>query len=77
MTRARWEGQRKERLTKPVFIFVNLLEPQITMSGDKTATAVFTQTYESDTLKETGRKTLVFGNVNGMWLIRDESFKAQ
>lgn len=77
LTRARWEGQRKERLTKPVFIFVNLLEPQITMSGDKTATAVFTQTYESDTLKETGRKTLVFGNVNGMWLIRDESFKAQ
>ena len=57
-------------------IKVNLADPQVTLSGDKAATAIFTQQYESDTLKESGKKTLVLGNYNGKWLIREESFKA-
>ena len=76
-TRARWEAQRKERLAKPVFIFVNVFEPQITINNGNTATVVFTQRYETEALKETGRKTLVFGNLNGKWLIREESFSAK
>ncbi len=76
MTRARWEAQRRDRLAKPVFIFVRVAEPQVTLSGDSTATAIFTQQYESDTLKESGRKTLVLGNYGGKWLIREETFKA-
>lgn len=77
LTRARWEAQRKERLTKPSFISVKVVEPQVTLSGDKAASAIFTQQYESDTLKESGRKTLVWGNYQGKWLIREESFKAE
>ncbi len=77
MTRARWEAQRRERIGKPSFIVVKVVEPQITLVGDKGAVAVFTQQYESDTFKEAGRKTLVLGNFGGKWLIRDETFKAQ
>ena len=77
MTRARWEAQRRERLAKPVFIFVRVMDPQVTLTGDQSATAIFTQQFESDTLKETGRKTLVWGNYGGKWLIREETFKAQ
>ena len=77
MTRARWEAQRKERMAKPVFIFVNVFEPQITINSGTTATVVFTQQYETEALKETGRKTLVFGNLNGKWLIREELFSAK
>ena len=77
MTRARWEAQRKERLSKPVFIFVNVFEPHITIGSDQTATVVFTQLYETETVKQSGRKTLVFANIKGKWLIRDESFKVQ
>ena len=76
MTRARWEAQRTERLAKPVFIFVNVFEPQITIANSNTATVVFTQQYETEALKQTGRKTLVFGQINGKWLIREESFSA-
>ena len=77
MTRARWEAQRRERIGKPSFIVVKVVEPQITLVGDRGAVAVFTQQYESDTFKEAGRKTLVLGNFGGKWLIRDETFKAQ
>lgn len=77
MTRARWEAQRRERIGKPSFIVVKVVDPQITLVGDKGAVAVFTQQYESDTFKEAGRKTLVLGNFGGKWLIRDETFKAQ
>ena len=76
MSRARWEAQRKERLSKPSFIKVNVADSQVTVGGDKAATATFTQQYETDTLKESGKKTLVLGNYNGKWLIREESFKA-
>lgn len=77
LSRAKWEAQRKERLAKPSFISVKLVDTQVTLSGEKAATAIFTQQYESDTLKEAGRKTLQLGNYDGKWLIREETFKAQ
>ena len=77
LTRARWEAQRRERLTKSAFIFVNLSEVQIAQAGDNSATVTFTQQYESETLKETGKKILLLANVNGQWLIREETFKVK
>lgn len=77
LTRARWEAQRRERLTRSAFIFVNLSDLQITQSGDYSATVTLTQQYESETLKQTGQKTLLLGNVNGQWLIREELFKVK
>ncbi len=75
MTRPRWEAQRRERLAKSAFIFVNLSDVQITLNGGTSATATFTQQYESEMLKETGHKTLALGNYGGQWLIREETFK--
>ena len=75
MTRVKWEAQRKERLAKPSFIVVQFADIQISLT-DKSATAIFVQIYESGTFKESGKKTLVFGNYAGKWLIREESFLA-
>jgi outer membrane protein assembly factor BamE len=76
-TRAKWEAQRRERLEKPAFIAVKVVDPKVTMGKGEGAVAVFVQEYESDLLKESGRKTLKFGLYGGKWLIREESLVAQ
>ena len=75
LTRAQWEAQRRLRLQRASFIVVKLLDPQISLAGDNAATAVFTQVYESDAQKESGRKTLALVQAGGQWRIRDESFR--
>ena len=77
LTRPRWEAQRRDRLTKSAFIFVNLSGLHITLNGGTSATATFRQQYESETARETGQKTLALGNYGGQWLIREETFKAK
>lgn len=42
---------------------------------ESTATAGFTQTYESDAIKESGRKTAALVQAGGQWRMRDESFR--
>ena len=74
VSRAGWLAQRRERLVRPSFIVVKVQDPSVTLAGDDAAVAVFTQVFESDTLSETGRKTLAFANRGGKWLIREESF---
>jgi outer membrane protein assembly factor BamE len=73
LTRAKWEAQRRDRLSKPSFIIVRIVDPQVTLSGSDAAVAIFVQEYESSILKESGRKTLKFGNYGGKWLIREET----
>ena len=75
LTRAHWEEQRRLRLQRASFIVVKVRGPQIRVAGDSEATAVFTQVYESDALKESGRKTLALVQAGGRWRIRDESFR--
>ena len=62
MPRPKWEAQRRDRLAKPSFISIKLVDPQVTLIGDKTAVAVFVQQYESDVFKEAGKKTVVFAD---------------
>jgi len=73
LSRARWEAQRRERLTKPTFIVVKVSDPQVTLGKDDVAVAVFVQEYESNALKESGRKTLKMGLYGNEWLIREEA----
>lgn len=75
LTRARWEAQRRERIRKSSFIVVKLVDPQVSIAGDAAATAVFTQIFESDSIKESGRKTLALVQQGGDWKIRDERFE--
>jgi outer membrane protein assembly factor BamE len=75
LSRARWEAQRRERIRRPSFIVVKVVDPQVSIAGESVATAVFTQVYESDSVKESGRKTLALVRQGGDWKIRDERFE--
>ncbi|MDB5807432.1 MAG: outer membrane protein assembly factor BamE [Betaproteobacteria bacterium] len=75
LTRAKWEAQRRERLGKPSFIVVKVRDPQVTLGRDDVAVAVFLQEYESNTLKESGRKTLRMARFGQDWLIIEEISK--
>jgi ketosteroid isomerase-like protein len=75
LTRAKWEQQRRERIGRASFVVVKVVDPQVTVAGSDAA-AIFTQVYESDTLKESGRKKLALVLVgDGKWRIREETFE--
>ncbi len=68
-----WEEDRKARIVPRKHIKVDVSELRITVNGDK-AEARFRQTYESDSLNTSGRKTLeLVRGANGRWLIKQES----
>jgi tetratricopeptide (TPR) repeat protein len=70
--RAQWEKARRERITAPKSIAVGVEEPKVTMRGTQEANVVFRQTYRSDKLNTTSRKTLELVKADGRWLIREE-----
>ena len=75
MPRGKWEQLRRERLKRASFVVVKVIDPQVTVAGSEAA-AMFTQVYESDTLKESGRKKLALVlAVDGKWRIREETFE--
>ncbi len=70
-SRDAWEKVRAERLERPKSIEVSLKIQSVTVDGD-TATAVFRQSYRSDTFKSNSTKTLKLAKVGGRWLIKQE-----
>jgi ketosteroid isomerase-like protein len=70
-TRPAWDELRKQRITSKSSISVNLTDIKITVSGD-TATAEFTQQYDSNALKETSKKALTLEKRGTAWLIAKE-----
>ena len=73
LPRAKWEAQRRDRLSKPTFIVVTVRDAQVKLGRDDAAVAVFVQEYESDLLKESGRKTLKLARYGNDWLIVEEN----
>ena len=71
-THAAWATQRRERITKPKSIHVGVEAPQVTVTDNSHAHVTFRQTYRSDSLQTTGRKTLVMIKTGGKWLIQEE-----
>lgn len=69
--RAAWEAVRKDRLTRPEYIKIDIDQIK-TRIKDDTATVRFRQRYESNTLKSTDRKTLTLANRDGNWKIIEE-----
>ena len=68
-----WEEDRKNRIVPRKRIAVQISDLQVSVNGDK-AQARFKQTYESDTLSTSGRKTLELVRTSaGKWLIKQES----
>jgi tetratricopeptide (TPR) repeat protein len=70
-TRAAWEKQRTERIQKPKSIEVGVKMQSVKVTGSE-ATAVFRQTYASDTMKSANTKTLKLVRSGDRWLIKQE-----
>ena len=70
--RGDWEKARKQRISAPKKIEVEIESPKVTISGDNAASVSFRQVYRSDVVKASGTKTLVMVKSNGKWLIHEE-----
>lgn len=72
-THRAWEDERRSRIEPRKRIAVELSELRVSVAGDR-AEAHFRQAYQSDTLNNSVRKTLVLQRTPaGKWLIRQES----
>ena len=71
-TRGDWEKGRKQRISAPKEIKVEIESPKVSISGDNSASVSFRQVYRSDIVKAAGTKTLVMVKSNGKWLIHEE-----
>lgn len=72
MSRADWEKQRVERISRPKTAKVELSNLKVGVLDDSHAAVTFTQTYRSDLHQDVMRKTLQLEKINGVWLIFDE-----
>jgi outer membrane protein assembly factor BamE len=72
MSRAKWEAQRKERITKAQSIEVKVSDLKVKLRDDSHASATFKQDYRSDAYGDSMRKTLKLEKSGGAWLIVGE-----
>jgi tetratricopeptide (TPR) repeat protein len=70
-SRAAWEKQRAERITKPKSIEVDAKILNAQVSGNE-ATVTIRQAYKSDSLKSNSTKTLKLVKNGDRWLIKQE-----
>ena len=70
-SREEWAAERKERLTRPEFIKVEIDKPKFEIKRD-TAKIRFLQRYESNILKDVSKKTLVLVREDQTWKILEE-----
>lgn len=68
---AAWKADRREKVLNKSYIKVMINDP-IVQGDAKQASVKFTQTYESDKLKDTSNKVLVLSKKTGTWLIESE-----
>lgn len=71
MTRKAWMEERQQRIAGKGRIKVDIDKPQVTTEGN-TAIVHFRQSYVSDRLSATSRKTLELERQRGKWLIKQE-----
>lgn len=67
-----WEKSRKDRITRPKSIAVNISNAKVKFADSTHASVSFRQIYRSDSLKSGTSKTLVMVKSNGKWLIQQE-----
>jgi tetratricopeptide (TPR) repeat protein len=72
-SRRAWEAERRDRVSSPSFIKVELVDPVVVMAGDGTAEVKFRQQYTSDRLQNHSvRKTLSLVKTASGWQITRE-----
>ncbi len=76
LTRAEWETQRRERLSRPSFIRVTIAFLDSKPVGDDRTEVRFIQEYESNSFADKVTKTLVLVWEDGEWKILEERVEA-
>lgn len=71
-SRGAWEAQRKDRVSKPSKISVEVSDMQIKMDDANMASVRFKQTYRADGAPKRTSKTLKMKKVGDRWLINQE-----
>jgi tetratricopeptide (TPR) repeat protein len=71
--RGKWEAERRERLTTPRIISVEVIEPKVSITDPNHATVTFKQNYRADSYRSSGRKTLQLVREGERWLIQRET----
>lgn len=69
LTRANWEQQRRERISRPSRIAVRALSPEISRIGADRVRVNFVQDYQSDSFSDQVNKTLELRATDAGWKI--------
>lgn len=69
LSRAAWEQQRRDRITRPTRISVRALNPEVVAVGDTRVRVSFVQEYQSDTFSDQVNKVLEFKSTASGWKI--------
>jgi len=76
LSRSAWEKQRKQRIAKPRFIEVEVLDAEVTAISENEAKIEFLQTYRSNTYNDESRKYLRMKKDGDSWkIIREVSLQ--
>ncbi len=71
-SRKAWENMRRDRVSRPKSIAVEVNDPKVTMESADKAKVQFSQRYIANGKPQGTRKTLTMIKVNGKWLIEQE-----
>jgi Flp pilus assembly protein TadD/ketosteroid isomerase-like protein len=71
-SRKAWEQTRRERVSKPASINVELANQKVILDGTDSAKVSFKQTYKANGKPIRTDKTLILKKSNGSWLIEQE-----
>ncbi|MFA6119719.1 MAG: ShlB/FhaC/HecB family hemolysin secretion/activation protein [Sideroxydans sp.] len=75
LSQMKWKARRKNRLSTPEWITLDITEPRIQVKDDR-ATLRFTQRYESNLYRDTVHKKLRLQRIDGKWRIVAERASA-
>jgi len=70
--RKAWEATRRDRVSRPKTIVVEVNNAKVTMEGSDAAKVQFSQRYVADGKPQSTRKTLAMTKIGGAWLIQQE-----
>lgn len=71
-SRKNWEQTRRDRISKPKSISVNILSPDVTLVDATHAKVTFRQQYRASSFNSETWKTLAMVKSEGKWLIHEE-----
>lgn len=72
MSRSAWADLRRQRISAPASIRVEVIDPQVVRLSDAQVRVSFTQVYESDTYADRVNKVLELQRIGDRWLITRE-----